>query len=348
MTKLSTAALGAALVLSATPAFAQMSVREIGSFHLGGRQVTLEGLPAKEIVFSPGAPPIRVDPNGDFQVEQMYVRYTRLANPRARYPLLMWHGGGLTGVTWETKPDGKPGFESFFLRRGHDVYVSDAVERGRAGWARFPEIFPAEPLFRTKKEAWELFRLGPPNSYNTNPAQRVAHPGQQFPLDAFDQFAKQSAPRWTTTDPAIQKAYDELVQRVCPCVIMVHSQGGNFGFTAALNAPDKVKAVIAIEPSGSPRQFDAAKVKDVPHLLVWGDYLGTVPVWGQIKGGVDRYRDALRAAGARVDELALPEAGIRGNSHMLMMDRNSDEVARRIQTWMAQRNLMKPQPKPAG
>jgi pimeloyl-ACP methyl ester carboxylesterase len=129
---------------------------------------------------------------------------------------------------------------------------------------------------------------------------------------------------------------------------MVHSQGGNFGFTAALNAPDKVKAVIAIEPSGSPRQFDAAKVKDVPHLLVWGDYLGTVPVWGQIKGGVDRYRDALRAAGARVDELALPEAGIRGNSHMLIMDRNSDEVARRIQTWMAQRNLMKPQPKPAG
>ena len=74
---------------------------------------------------------------------------------------MLWHGGGLTGVTWETKPDGKPGWQMFFLNAGHDVYVSDAVERGRASWARYPEIFKTEPLFRTKKEAWEVFRIGP-------------------------------------------------------------------------------------------------------------------------------------------------------------------------------------------
>jgi pimeloyl-ACP methyl ester carboxylesterase len=34
-----------------------------------------------------------------------------------------------------------------------------------------------------------------------------------------------------------------------PCPYM-HSQGGNFGFTAALNAPDKIKALVAVEPSG--------------------------------------------------------------------------------------------------
>ena len=44
------------------------------------------------------------DPNGEFEVEPMYVRYTRLASPRARYPRLMWHGGGLTGVTYESTP----------------------------------------------------------------------------------------------------------------------------------------------------------------------------------------------------------------------------------------------------
>ncbi len=74
--------------------------------------------------------------------------------------MLMWHGGGLTGVTWETKPDGGAGWEQFFLTKGHDVYVSDAVERGRASWARYPEIFKGEPFFRTKKEGWELFRIG--------------------------------------------------------------------------------------------------------------------------------------------------------------------------------------------
>ena len=79
---------------------------EIGSLHIGGRPVTLSGLPRKELTFTAGAAPITVDPNGDFEVESMYVRYTRLAQPKARYPLLMWHGGGLTGVSFETKPDG--------------------------------------------------------------------------------------------------------------------------------------------------------------------------------------------------------------------------------------------------
>ena len=37
---------------------------------------------------------------------------------RARIPLLMWHGGGLTGVTYETTPDGREGWLNYFLRKG--------------------------------------------------------------------------------------------------------------------------------------------------------------------------------------------------------------------------------------
>ena len=86
-----------------------LEVRDIGSFHVGGRVVTFSGLPEREITLLPGAPPMRMNPNREFWVEQMYAHYVRLVNPRARYPLLMWHGGGLTGVTWETTPDGRPG-----------------------------------------------------------------------------------------------------------------------------------------------------------------------------------------------------------------------------------------------
>src|SRR6188474_70318 len=83
---------------------------------------------------------------------------------------------------------------------------------------------------------------------------------------------KQGVPRWSTTDAQIQAAYNALVQKVCPCVILVHSQGGNFGFNAALAAPDKVKALIAIEPTGAPKPEAVAggKLKGVPHLVVWG------------------------------------------------------------------------------
>src|SRR6266567_3587509 len=183
------------VIMAAPPAAADYLVKEVGSFHVGGRTESLNGLASKEIVFSPGAPPIKVDPNGEFEVEQMYVQFVKLAQPRSKLPLLLWHGGGLTGVTWESKPDGKPGWQQFFLNAGYDTYVSDAVERGRASWARYPEIFKTEPVFRTKKEAWELFRMGP--TYEVG-GKKVEFEGQQFPADALDAFMKQGVPRWVS------------------------------------------------------------------------------------------------------------------------------------------------------
>ena len=77
----------------------------------------------------------------------MYVQYFLPANEKGAYPLLLWHGGGLTGVTYETTPDGREGWLNYFLRKGWSVYNSDAVERGRAGWAQYPDIFKSEPVF---------------------------------------------------------------------------------------------------------------------------------------------------------------------------------------------------------
>jgi pimeloyl-ACP methyl ester carboxylesterase len=328
-----------AVVATSVPLLADYMVKEVGSFHVGGRAVALSGMPTSEVVFSPGAPPIKVDPNGEFEAEQMYVQYIKLAQPKARVPILLWHGGGLTGVTWESKPDGKPGWQQFFLNAGYDVYVSDAVERGRASWARYPKIFKTEPMFRTKKEAWELFRIGP--SYEVG-GQRVAFEGQQFPVEAFDQFAKQGVPRWVTNDAATQKAYDALVDKVCPCIVLVHSQGGNFGFTAALAAPDKIKALVAVEPSGASdaTKVDVGKLKGVPHLFVWGDFRDKVAVWQKLPIAPTKYRDALVAAGGKADVFDLPLMGIKGNTHMMMMDRNSDEVAKLIHDWIAKQGLM--------
>jgi pimeloyl-ACP methyl ester carboxylesterase len=153
---------------------------------------------------------------------------------------------------------------------------------------------------------------------------------------------KQGVPRWTTTDRQIQAAYDALVQAVCPCVVVVHSQGGNFGFTAALNAPDKVRALVAVEPSGAPTQAaDAARVKGIPHLVVWGDRIASDPFWSRVQGNIGRWQDQIRVAGGSAETLDLPAEGVRGNSHMLMMDGNSDEVAAHVQQWMESKGLMR-------
>jgi pimeloyl-ACP methyl ester carboxylesterase len=318
-----------------------LQVADVGSFHVGGRAVTLSGLPQKELIFTPGAPPLKVDPNGDFEVESLYARYTLLANPKSQVPLLLWHGGGLSGVTFETKPDGAPGWENYFLHAGWSVYVSDAVERGRASWARYPEIFTSEPFFRPKKEGWELFRIGDTGSYATDPAQRKAFPGTQFPIAAFDQFAKQAIPRWATNDAATQAAYDAYVQKVCPCVILVHSQGGNFAFNSALKYPDKVKALVAVETSGSPNPdtVDYARIKGVPMLWVWGDNIDKFPFWGRIVAQQEKFRANLVKAGGIGDEIVLPQVGIHGNTHMMMMDRNSDQIAALIDQWLARQGL---------
>ncbi len=339
--------LSSKLILAATGLVASAGiaaaydVQEIGSFHIGGHPVTLAGLPQQEVKV-PGGAPVMVDPNGDYHTGQMYVQFVKLANPTAKYPLLLWHTGGITGASWESKPDGNPGWMQFFLRQGYSVYVSDAVERGRATFSR-PEIYKSSGIFRDKRDSWEIFRIGAPGSYRTNPSERKANPDVKFPLNAFDTFQMQMAARWAVTGDATQAAYNALVQRVCPCVIMAHGQAGLFAFRAALTQPDKVKALIAIEPAFAPTPDhpEMSRLKDSPHLWVWGDFLDTNPVWVDHVKGVKPYHDALGAKGVSSTWMDLPAEGIKGNTHVPMMDVNSDIIAARIQAWMSKHGLTK-------
>lgn len=320
---------------------AGINVKVIGSFYVGGTTVKVDGLPKREITYSPGSPPVQVEQNGDFMTGQMYVHYTKLEKPVASVPILMWHGGGMTGVNWETKPDGQPGWEMYFLHHGWDVFTSDAVERGRSSWSRYPEVFKDAPFFRTKKEAWELFRFG--THYDSDPSKRIAAPGTRFPIESFDEFVKQSVPRWTSNDVITQNAYDEYVKKACPCVIMVHRQGGNFAYNAALKFPDKVKALVLLETSGSPDpdKTDFSKLKNTPMLWVWGDNTDSTQFWRDIVARQEKVRARIDQLGGIGDAIFLPKLGIEGNSHMLMMDNNSDQIAGLINEWLTKRGLTK-------
>ncbi len=54
-------------------------------------------------------------------------------------------------------------------------------------------------------------------------------------------------------------------------------------------------------------------------------------VWGDNRG----------KAGGVADKLLLPDSGVPGNSHIMMMSQNSDRVAGLIQQWLARQGLMK-------
>jgi pimeloyl-ACP methyl ester carboxylesterase len=314
-----------------------MDIAEVGSFHVGGRLVQIQGQPVREVVFTPGGAPAKIDPNGNYLVESMYVQYFTPAKIRAKVPILLWHGGGLTGVTYETTPDGREGWSHFFIRHGWKTYVSDAVERGRSGWAS-PDIWPGTPQFLPIENPWPRFRMGA-KPWSEDPKQREEFAGNQFPAEGYLNFMRQVVPRWTTTDQATIMAYTELVDKVCPCVVLVHSQGGQFGQKVAQARPDLVKALVLVEPAGFGDPEKAGALKNTPILTIYGDHIQQDARWPKMRETQLKLNELYRQAGAQVDVIDLPEVGLKGNSHMMMMDRNNQQIAQLIQDWLQRKGL---------
>ena len=72
---------------------------------------------------------------------------------------------------------------------------------------------------------------------------------------------------------------------------------------------------------------------------MWGDFLDRVPVWAKLRANPIKWSQAIAAAGGKVDTFELPKMGIKGNTHMMMMDRNSDDIARLVNDWIDEQGL---------
>ncbi|HEY0295555.1 MAG TPA: alpha/beta fold hydrolase [Bordetella sp.] len=308
-------------------------LRRMRSFFVGGGLRRVAGQPVQSFRLTQGGAPRAIDVNGDHITGQMYVQEYLLEEPRHPWPILLWHGGGMSGVNWETTPDGRPGWLNYFLHAGFDVYVSDAMERGRSSWS---PTYPLPPIFRTLKDGWDIFRMGPVEGYATDPASRKPFPGQQFPMEAYDTFATQWVPRWAEHEAETSAAYDALLEAVGRCVVIGHSQGGGFAFEAIRRRPRDVAAVVLLEPSGAPQKTEGMDAGLPPHLVVWGDFFAEHAGWRANRAVVDRYGQALREHGVEVDQLDLPAMGIHGNSHFPMMDRNAGDIAALVERWIVQ------------
>src|SRR3954447_3981688 len=193
-------AASAVSLTAASAAEQEIVLRGMGSFHVGGRVVEIGGKPVREIVRQPGGPLTKLDPNGQYMVEQMYVQYFLPKERKGKLALLMWHGGGLTGVTYESTPDGREGWLNMFVRKGWDTYVSDAVERGRAGFAP-PDVWPSEPTFLTHQDADEPCRIGDGGGSRTAALhnRRIIR-ASQFAAEAYDSYMKKQVQRWLPTE----------------------------------------------------------------------------------------------------------------------------------------------------
>lgn len=169
---------------------APILLKSLRSHFLGGREVAASGLPVLQKQVAGNAAARAIDMNGSYCVGQLYVQEYRLATARHAHPVLLWHGGGMTGAQWENTPDGRQGWLWRLLQSSYDAFVADASERGRASWAMYPQIYGSAPIFRSKEEAWHLFRIGSADGYAADGQRRRTYPTQQFPAEAFDTFCQ--------------------------------------------------------------------------------------------------------------------------------------------------------------
>lgn len=307
------------------------ALKDFGSFHVGGRIVEVTGQPTRTVWFTAGAPHER-DPNGEFLIEQVYVQYFIPAERRFEHPIVLLHGGGLTGACWETTPDGRPGWLHEFLSQGFAVHVIDNVERGRSGFCAIEGVWEGEPIARTVREAWDIFRFGPPDQFEAG----VTFPGQRFPLDAMEAFQRQFVPRWTSTSDAQIRGVGAALRKIGPCVLICHSQGGFLGSRAAVENAETIRGVVCCEASGwpEPETVNAETVGGKPWLLLLGDFIGQSERWSTAKTQTEEMRDWVNAAGGTAELVSLPDAGFAGATHMFMMDEHSADIATWVGAWI--------------
>ncbi|WP_025601036.1 alpha/beta fold hydrolase [Burkholderia sp. WSM2230] len=295
-----------------------ITLSRTGSFFVGGRPVTVTGRAPYRVTLS-STSNRDFNPNGTFWIEAAYVQYFLQATPRYSVPLVLVHGGGLTGSMWEDTPDGRPGWLQRLLEQGVSVYVVDNVERGRAGFCALEDVWPDRPLSRSDEESAAIYRFG--------------YAGHRFPLDAMQSLSARTVPRWPTTIALQRQALIDVVRRIGPCVLLGFSQGGGLVFDAADATRDLTRACIALEPHGMPASFDGS-LPDTPALVVFGDFIEEDEAWRMHAARANTSIVAWNAAGGRCERLDLPSLGIRGNTHMMMMDTNSDDVLHVVMDWL--------------
>jgi pimeloyl-ACP methyl ester carboxylesterase len=334
---------GAAVVMVAlgaiAPLFANVTahadepvlrIAKQGSMEAGGRMInctTNDGGDAKSTRW----------PAGHVVVDNVYATYQYPADQRYPHPILFNPGGGHTARVYDTTPDGREGWLTLFVREGFAVYGVDRPNTGRSGTdickinAVKLGLAPTTQLPAINRYAaessWVTFRWGP--KYGE------PYPNTQFPIEAADRYFPQTVSTYREPQETLKSvaAFTALIDKVPEAVILqTWSSSGLLGYLTAAERPDRVKAILAIESSVT--AFDAIppagrqKLAAIPILIVIGDH-------AQDRVDASRkFQKEMASIGGRVTIDVLPEAGIYGNGHTMMLERNNKQIMHRMIAWL--------------
>ena len=307
-------------------------------------------------------------PYGTILRGQMYVQYLIPQQVRSQYPIVLVHGGGGSMLHYMGL-DGKAGWAHYYLQAGYPVYLVDRPGHGRAPY--HPDA---------------LGPVGPHPSYATvtGDFMRGARtPNKQWPgtgnvgdplLDQF-QAGQNAAPADNVMAHGLWASRGaELLDKIGPAIIQVHSAGGPFGYLAANERPRLVKGIINVEGGGAaafqgqniwgvvdvPAVFDPPvsdptelATKDVTsasgqtYKLQADGHVRKLPnlqgipivyVTAERSGRNGEGHVAfLKQAGCDAEDLPLKTRGILGNGHFMMLENNRKQVFDVLDGWIKQK-----------
>ncbi len=305
-------------------------------------------------------------PYGNIVAGQMYVQYLFPAQVRHPYPVVLVHGGGGQGTHYMGLGNGKPGWVHYYLQEGYKVYLVDRQGHGRAPY--HPDALgPIGPLLTFDTVTGDFKRAA------NNPNRRWMGTGDEGdPLVDHFQAGQNSTPSDSVMAHKLWASRGaEMLDKIGPAIIQVHSAGGPFSWLVANERPKLVKAIVNVEGAGMPFGVGTAwGLTDIPPVYdpPIGDpsefrtrevaAAGITPAYKLQQEPARKLKNLqgipivmvtaessgrtqgppvvafLKQAGCDAEELQLKDKGILGNGHFMMLETNNRQVFDVIRAWV--------------
>ncbi|MDP2662793.1 MAG: alpha/beta fold hydrolase [Dehalococcoidia bacterium] len=270
---------------------------------------------------------------------QMYVeRLNPMPGRPKPFPLIFVHGGCHNGAYWISRPDGEPGWAPYFCEQGWTVYMVDWPGHGRSGF--MPDFIHLSAQSVVDDLVILLQKVGPailmthsmsgPIGWKTadtvpNLVRGIVGCAPGRPANLQDSAERSAmppdSPVWFTPEEAHEfwassemfppewlTAYDRAIMPESPQALNERRHAGG------------ARGLYVESPE---------RLKSIPKLVVTGDQDPRHP--REMDEPITEYLGG--------DYLWLADRGIRGHSHMFMIELGHIEIARLIEDWLEEKGL---------
>jgi len=303
-------------------------------------------------------------PYGTILSGQMYVQYLIPAQVRHRHAVVLVHGGGGQMLHYMGTGDGQAGWAHYYVQEGYRVYLVDRPGHGRAPY--HPDALgPIGPAPTYSSVMADLRRAAVGLNHQYPGTAEIGDPildKMLALLNASPQDNVLAQHLWASRGA-------ELLDKIGPSIVQVHSAGGPFSWLVANERPNLVKAIVNVEGGGGPltpqtpwgltevplaydppvsdpkeiATRDVTPAGGLPYKLQAEPArklknLQNIPIIYITAERSGRNGEPvvafLRQAGCNAEDFQLKQHGVLGNGHFMMIENNRRQVFDVIRGWI--------------